>query len=306
MKIVSFLPSATEMIYALGLEAQLAGVTHECDYPAAVSDLPIVVKNAIDMSGFTQEEIDQTVKKVIHEGKSLYVVDEQLLKDIAPDLIFTQDLCQVCAPSGNEISLLLQHLSKTPRIEWLAPTCLNDIFDNLLQVGRSTEKENVAIDVVKLLKNRVAEVKKKVSKIKTRPRVFFMEWLSPAYCAGHWMGEMLELAGGVDPLAKKGENSVRVSWEEIQNASPEILILSPCGFDLEKTVTQAHLITQYPEWEKLPAVKNGHVYAVDANSYFARPGPRVVEGIELLAHFFHPEVFDWQGPEEVYCRLDLR
>lgn len=300
MKIVSFLPSATEMLYALGLEDQLSGVTHECDFPAAARDKTVVVRNTMDMTTLTQQEIDQTVKKAVYEGKSLYAVDEVLLKSIAPDLILTQDLCQVCAPSGNEVSRLLQHLPKKPEIVWLTPSCLDDIFENLLHVGRATGREAAATEYVTALKNRVNRIRKQVSSLKSHPRVFFMEWLSPPYCGGHWVGEMIDIAGGLDPLAKKGMDSVRMPWESIVAYAPEILILAPCGLDLEKTLAQAHLLKECPGWERLPAVQNGRVYAVDANSYFARPGPRVVDGIALLAHLFHPEMFGWEGAEEAY------
>ncbi len=305
MKIVSFLPGATEMLYALGLEDQLVGVTHECDFPEAARDLPIVVRNTIDMKGLGQQEIDDAVRKAVHEGKSLYAVDEQTLKSIAPDLILTQDLCQVCAPSGNEISQLLQHLPKKPEVVYLTPKSLTDIFENILQVGQAVGQKKVAVQYVGALQGRMDVIKEKVSHLNTRPRVFFMEWLAPPYCAGHWVGEMIDIAGGLDPLAKKGVDSVRVSWEEIVNAAPDILILSPCGFDLEQTVAQAGLLRENPAWKNIPAVKNGRVYAVDANSYFARPGPRVVDGIELLAHLFHPEVFDGLGVEAAFRVLNL-
>ncbi len=305
MKIVSFLPSATEMVYALGLEAQLVGVTHECDYPPPAAEQPVVVRNAIDFEGLSQAQIDDAVREAVHAGRSLYAVDEALLHNIAPDVILTQDLCQVCAPSGNEVSRVLQHLSKPPEVVYLTPKCLADIFENLRQVGRATGCEAAAREIVTALEQRVAHVKTKAARLTKYPRVFFMEWLSPPYCGGHWVGEMIEIAGGIDPLAKKGADSLRVPWGEVVAAAPEMLILSPCGFDLEKTIAQAHLIKTYPGWETLPAVKKGHVYAVDANSYFARPGPRVVEGIELLAHLFHPEVFGWDGPEAAFRRLDL-
>ncbi len=305
MKIVSFLPGATEMIYALGLENQLVGVTHECDFPEAARNLPIVVRNTIDMKGLSQQEIDDAVRKAVHEGKSLYAVDEQTLKSIAPDLILTQDLCQVCAPSGNEISQLLQHLPKKPEVVYLTPKSLTDIFENILQVGQATGQKKAALQYVSALQNRMDVIKEKVSHLNTRPRVFFMEWLSPPYCAGHWVGEMIDIAGGLDPLAKKGVDSVRVSWEEVVRAAPDILILSPCGFNLKQTVAQASLLMENPAWKNIPAVKNGRVYAVDANSYFARPGPRVVDGIELLAHLFHPEVFDGLGVEDAFRILNL-
>ncbi len=304
MNIVSFLPSATEMLYALGLDKQLVGVTHECDYPEAAKDKTVVVKNAIDMQNFTQAEIDQCVSDTVKAGKSLYAVDEQQLKALAPDLILTQDLCQVCAPSGNEVSRLLKHLPKAPEIVWLTPTCLADIFKNMAQIASATGTETRAAAQIRVLQDRVEAVKKKTDTLKHLPRVFFMEWLSPPYCGGHWVGEMIEIAGGLDPLAKKGADSVRVPWESVVAAAPEILILSPCGLDLEKTLAQASLLTEYHGWEKLPAVQNGRVYAVDANSYFARPGPRVVDGIELLAHLLHPDIFAWQGTTDAFRVLD--
>ncbi|MFQ5949383.1 MAG: cobalamin-binding protein [Nitrospiria bacterium] len=305
MRIVSFLPSATEMVYALGLGDQLVGVTHECDYPAETKTKPVVVRSAVEMKGLSHQEIDAAVSRVVKGGESLYAVDEGLVKALAPDLILTQDLCQVCAPSGNEIGRLLRHLPKAPKIVWLTPTCLSDIFENLKQIGEATGKEAVAARVVLGLQERVNAVVERTRSFASKPRVFCMEWLSPPYCAGHWVSEMVELAGGEDRLARKGEDSVRIAWEEIIASAPEVLILSPCGFHLSEVVRQAHLLTGYPDWESLPAVKEGRVYAVDADSYFARPGPRVVDGVELLAHLIHPDAVPWTGPEDAYRCLSV-
>ncbi|MFQ5675133.1 MAG: cobalamin-binding protein [bacterium] len=304
MNIVSFLPSATEIVYALGLENHLVGVTHECDYPSGAKYKPVAVRSALKIEGLNQAEIDKRVRDAHREGLSFYAVDEALLKTAAPDLILTQDLCQACAPSGNEISALLKHLPKPPEILWLTPTCLADILENIKQVGTATGKASAAEQLVVDLQKRLASIKDHVRKFDSCPRVFFMEWLSPPYCGGHWVGEMIEHAGRFDRFAKKGADSMRIHWEAIVAYAPEILILSPCGFNLSQVIVQFELLTHYPGWERLPAVKHGRVYAVDANSYFARPGPRVVDGIELLAHIFHPEHFEWTGPAEAFRVLD--
>jgi iron complex transport system substrate-binding protein len=301
MRIVSFLPSATEMVYALGLGDQLVGVTHECDYPPEAKSKPVVVRSAIDIKGLSSQQIDESVSLALKAGQSLYTVDESLLKEMAPDLILTQDLCQVCAPSGNEIKRVLQFLLKSPQIVYLTPACLEDIFDNIRQVGEATGRESDADDLLRRLRKRVQAVKDRSQLISSRPRVFCMEWLSPPYAAGHWMPELVELAGGVDGLARKGYDSVRISWERILDYAPEVFILTPCGFNLEEVLHQAHLLTAFPGWETMPAVERGRVYAVDANSYFARPGPRVVEGVELLAHLIHPDRFTWYGSRDA-CR----
>jgi iron complex transport system substrate-binding protein len=309
MRIVSFLPSATEMVYALGLGDQLAGVTHECDYPPAVKSKPVVVRSAIETKGLTTHEIDEAVSRALKAGQSLYTVDEALLRQLAPDLILTQDLCQVCAPSGNEIKRVLQFLRSSPQVVYLTPTCLEEIFDNIRQVGEATGRTAEAEGLVRRLRKRVESIAVGVRPLTSRPRVFCMEWLAPPYNAGHWMPELVELAGGMDGLGRKGKDSIRLAWEQILEYGPEVLILSPCGFHLEEVLGQAHLLTTYPDWERLPAVERGRIYAVDASSYFARPGPRVVDGLELLAHLVHPDRFSWSGPPEAYRSMsaeDLR
>ena len=305
MRIVSFLPSATEMVYALGLGDQLVGITHECDFPPDAKSKPVVVRSVIDTKSLSAPQIDEAVSRTLKAGRSLYAVDEAMVTSLAPDLVLTQDLCQVCAPSGNEIGRVLQLLSKPPQILCLKPSSLCVIFDNLMQIGHATGKETEAVALIEKFNQRVGAISSGSRSLKSTPRVFCMEWLSPPYNAGHWMPEIVELAGGVDRLARKGEDSVRIPWEAIVAYAPEVLILSPCGFNLVETMHQAALLTTYPGWEQLPAVRQGRVYAVDANSYFARPGPRVVDGIELLAHLIHPEAFSWAGPAEAYRALSI-
>jgi iron complex transport system substrate-binding protein len=303
VRIVSFLPSATEIVCSLGLADQLVAVTHECDHPPGVRKKPVVVRNAVKMSGLTDRQVDDAVRRHLRSGRSIYRVDELLLRKLDPDLILTQDLCQVCAPSGNEVSVVLKSLPREPRILWLTPRNLNGIFENIISVGEATGKLSSAKEFVDGLKRRVDRVLKKTKKIENRPRVFCVEWFDPIYCSGHWMPELVELAGGRDELGKKGRDSVCLSWNEVLAWAPEVMILTPCGYDLRGVLARTHLLARYPDCKKLPAVQTSRIYAVNANAYFARPGPRVVDGLELLAHLIHPEMFNWTGPSDAFQRL---
>ena len=304
-QIVSFLPSATEMACALGLSEQLVGITHECDYPPEVKGKPIVVRKALPIETMSQREIDIAVSQRMEEGRSLYEVDEKLLQQLAPDLILTQDLCQVCAPSGNEVSQALNLLGKKPQILWLTPNSLEEIFANMQELGAATGHIKEAKKLITEGRARLQKIEAVTRNLAVRPRVFCMEWLDPVYCSGHWVPEMVRLAGGVDQVSQVGADSVRVPWEEVVEWQPEVLIVTPCGFDLEQTIKQSRQLFTYPGWTALPAVLNDRVYAVDANSYFARPGPRVVDGTELLAHLIHPELFSWNGSNNAYRRLEF-
>ena len=304
-QIVSFLPSATEMACALGLSDQLVGITHECDYPPEVRGKAIVVRKALPIETMSQREIDVAVSERMREGRSLYEVDERLLEKLAPDLILTQDLCQVCAPSGNEVTQALNLLPKKPQILWLTPNSLDQIFANLLELGEATGHTKKAEELVAEGRARLQKIEAVTQNLSVRPRVFCMEWLDPVYCSGHWVPEMVKIAGGLDALSKAGADSVRIPWDDVVEWKPEVLVVTPCGFNLEQTIQQSRRLFAYPRWSTLPAVRNGRVFAVDANSYFARPGPRVVDGTELLAHLIHPELFSWKGPTSAYQRLEF-
>jgi iron complex transport system substrate-binding protein len=302
-RIVSFLPSATEMACALGLGSQLVGITHECDYPPEVRGKPVVVRNALPIESMSQSEIDVAVAERMREGLSLYQVDEELLRALAPDLILTQNLCQVCAPSGNEVAQVLKVLAKQPEILWLTPKSLDEIFRNVRELGGATGRAKEAEQLIANGRERLGKIAATTGALAKHPRVFCMEWLDPVYCSGHWMPEMVEIAGGIDGLGHAGADSVRIPWNDVLEWAPEVLIITPCGFNLEKVIEQTPPLFDYPGWSELPAVRERRVYAVDANSYFARPSLRVVEGTELLAHLIHPDQFSWLGPATAFQRI---
>src|SRR5690348_16079213 len=306
-RIVSFLPSATEIACALGLADSIVGITHECDYPPEIKSKPIVVRNALPIETMTQGEIDRAVAERMRSGQSLYQIDEEQLKRLAPDLILTQDLCQVCAPSGNEVSQVLKALPHKPQILWLTPQSLSEIFDNVRELGAATGRTAEAEVLIADREEQLAQLHKRIETVAERPRVFCMEWLDPVFASGHWVPELVTLAGGSDELGKAGGESVRISWSDVVNYAPEVLIIMPCGFNLQQTMRQIWNVfgSRESEFHKLPAVRNGRVYAVDANSYFARPGPRVVEGAEILAQIIHPEVFGEVERENVFQGVDI-
>ena len=293
------------MACALGLADDIVGITHECDYPPEIKTKPVVVRAVLPLETMSQSEIDRAVAERIRNGQSLYEIDEQLLRELAPDLILTQNLCQVCAPSGNEVSQVLKALPNAPEILWLTPQSLNEIFDNVRELGAATGRTNEAEVLLNDCQKRIATLAAKTEGLQ-RPRVFCMEWLDPVYASGHWVPELVKLAGGIDELGSERGESVRISWEQVVAWAPEVLVIMPCGFNLEQTMKQVWKVFGYSNspFFDLPAVRNGRVYAVDANSFFARPGPRVVEGAELLAQLIHPEVFDAGALSDFYQPID--
>ena len=299
-RIVSFLPAATEMVYALGLGDQLVGVSHECDFPTEATTKPVVVRPALALETMSLQEIDSAVAERIGSGGSLYKVDDGLLCELRPDVILTQNLCQVCATSGNDLTSALQLLEHQPEIVWMSPHSLKEILENIRELGRVTDTLNEAETFIERCRKRLDEVAARTEGIARRPRVFCMEWADPVYCAGHWVKEMVHIAGGVDELARSETDSVRIAWSDVLAWAPEVITFAPCGFNLEKALEQVGHLESQPGWAELPAVRLGRVYALDANSYFARPGPRVVEGTELLAHLIHPELFEWRGPADAF------
>jgi len=302
LAIASFLPAATEMIYLLGLEDQLVGRSHECDYPARAATKPVLVDCALDLSGLTSAEIDAAVTRQLSDAKSLYRVDEARLLAAAPDLIVTQNLCQVCGPAGNEVAQVLRTLHKPPKILWQTPRRFEEMFEALRALGHETGKLDEANAWIRQAIDRIERIARVAARL-PRVRVAFLEWVDPLYCGGHWIPQMLDWAGAEDSNSRDGSDSVRIPWESVLAAQPEVIIVSPCGFETPKALRLAAALRERPGWQEIPAVVAGRVFAVDANAYFARPGPRLVDAVELLAHLVHPEHFAWDGPTQAYERV---
>lgn len=271
------------MVHALGAGAQLVGRSHECDYPAEVERLPVVSRPALDLVDASPDEIDKAVAARMATGESMYAIDEVLLRELRPDVILTQNLCRVCAPSGNELSRAVRDFAVRPDILFLTPSDIAGIEENIQATGTAIGRPDAAGDLVRSTRKRLALVRDAVASAPRR-RVVFLEWTEPAFSAGHWVPEMISIAGGDDPLGRSGQDSVRISWEDVERAAPELIVVSPCGFRLPEAAGLART---------LPRIPGARVLAVDANAYYARPGPRVAEGVELLGHLFHPELVAW-------------
>jgi iron complex transport system substrate-binding protein len=281
------------MVHSLGAGSELVGRSHECDYPSSVTLLPVVSRPSLDLDGASPEAIDLAVAQQMGSGGTLYRIDEVLLRDLRPDVILTQNLCRVCAPSGDELTRAVRKFELQPKVLFLTPRSMGEIEVNIVEVGRAIGREKEAEAILRSNKERLAHVRAAVRNVPFR-RVVFLEWTDPLFCAGHWVPEMISLAGGEDPLGRAGEDSVRMEWDDVVNARPEAIIVSPCGYRLERSVELARQL------RRLPGVE---LYAVDANAYFARPGPRVVEGVELLAHLFHPDLVSWPHADQPWKRI---
>ncbi len=303
MRIVSLLPSATEMVYALGLGDQLVGVTHECDYPRAALSLPKVVKAALDLADMTQAQIDAAVTARLREGKTLYEVDEQLLDQLAPDLILTQDLCQVCAPSGNELSRAVLTLRKKPQLIWMTPRDLKGVQDNIRVLAEATNAKLAATQLLSDWDVRIAKVKAASQKLTQRPRTFCFEWIDPVFCAGHWIPEMVRLAGGDENLGREGGESVRIPWSDVLAHQPDMILIMSCGYPMHTALEQAQLIRKLDGIADLPAARNDKIYVLDSNALYARPGPRLVDGTELLSHLITGA--SWTGDTNHFAKFTV-
>ncbi len=291
MKICSLLPSSTEILYTLGLDEQIVAVTHECDYPPQTASKPQITESVMDHERMTSSEIDHRVSSNIGRHGSIYRLREDLLENLKPDLIITQELCDVCAVSYKEVQQAARVLEGPTRIVSLEPNTLNDVLETIVVVGELTGRQSVAEQRVLELRDRLDRVRERVRGLRP-PRVFAMEWLDPPFSGGHWVPEMVEIAGGLEVLGKADLKSERLSPERIIETQPEVIVLMPCGFSLERTVEEYQRTTLFPGWDQLPAVRNHKVYAVDGSSYFNRPGPRLIDGVEILSEIFHPRGAD--------------
>ncbi len=290
MRICSLLPSATEIVFALGMGDSLVGVTHECDYPPEAAGIPHVTRSNIP-EGLSSEEIDRTVSSNLSTQGTLYELNEPLLEELAPDLILTQRLCDVCAVAYDKVQEVAHGLRSKPKVVNLEPHCLEDILENITTVGALLQVPEKAEEVVGNYRRRTAAIQERTSKIEVRPRVFCMEWVNPPYCGGHWMKKLVEIAGGTDDLANPGRPSYRIEWQRIVEFAPEVMVLTCCGYKLPRVLEEAKLLAHFDQVYDVPAVRTNRVYATNGSDYFSRPGPRIVESLEILAHLIHPEVF---------------
>ena len=290
-KIVSLLPAATEIVCALGLEQHLVGRSHECDYPLPVRQLP-VCSEANFPDNFSSSEIDVKVKEILADALSVYTVKRDVIKTLAPDVVITQAQCEVCAVSLKEVEQALEnYLDKNTQIISLQPNQLDDIFDDIKTIADALNVSEAGALLLEELHERVDIIRHKLKFIENKPTVACIEWLDPLMVSGNWIPEMVSIAGGTSILANPGKHSPYIEWEQIVAADPDIIIVMPCGFPIERTLKEMDILLQRPGFSELKAVKNNKVYIADGNQYFNRPGPRIVDSIEILAEIINPKQF---------------
>lgn len=291
IRVVSLLPAATEIVAALELSDQLVGISHECEYPKEVTGKPRVTRSRLHESGLTSAELDREVRATLAEGGTLYTLDEPLLRALQPDVILTQQLCDVCAIGYGSVAAFAATLPQRPLIVNLEPQTLDDIFAGIQAVAQALEAPAQGSALLTSLTARVEAVRDWVATATSRPRTFLMEWIDPPFCAGHWNPELVELAGGHEMIGKAGMPSRRIHWEEVLTVQPEVLPIVCCGYSVERTRQDMAIAKRFPGWDDLPAVRNRRVYLADGNAYFTVPGPRIVDSLEILAKMLHPELF---------------
>lgn len=304
MRIVSLLPSATEIVYSLGLGDNLVGVSHECDYPEEAMGKPKIIEPIFDTTKLSSERIDALVMENMREGKSIYRIKFDDLKRVNPDLIITQELCDVCAIGATDVLEAVNRLGTPVQVLSLNPHTLADVQDDVRKVAGATDRKKPAEQVIAQLSAKAERVREITEGADVR-RVFCVEWLKPVMNAGHWVPEMLEYAGGVDELASKGEPSTYVDWNRVLEYDPEVVVLMPCGFTTPRTLREATQFLSLPNAKLLSAVRNGLVYATDGHNYFSRSGPRLYDAISILAHMLHPRLFSQPLDPRLGCKVDV-
>ncbi|HLY50552.1 MAG TPA: cobalamin-binding protein [Solirubrobacteraceae bacterium] len=297
MRIVSLVPSATEMLFALGLGSDVIAVTHECDFPPAARELPRVTRDVLP-SGLSSAQIDAAVKERTLRGESIYELDTDLLRDLRPDLIVTQALCSVCAVAYEDVRAIAEEIETRPRVLALDPHTLGEVLGDVRTLAQATDHKDAAVELVRDAAERIDRVRLATRRASRRPRVAALEWLDPPFAAGHWTPQLIDYAGGEDVLGFPGERSEERTWDEVRAARPDVIIAMPCGFDAELAYREAEM-----HRDELASAGAGEVVAVDAAAYFSRPGPRLLDGLELLAHILHPELFPDAPAEALVLEL---
>ena len=290
-RIVSFLPSATELLYEFGVEDKLFGVTHECKYPVTATLKPQVISSVINSDELTSNEINTITCTLLRDGKNIFELNKKNLLDADPDLIISQETCEVCAAYTTQVKTALDILPRTPELYSMDPHNLKEIIQSVTKLGKILQQEQKALEIVNSLQKRIKNIQN--SKNKKTPRVLALEWIEPFFTAGHWIPEMIEFAGGINLISKTGEHSRRMDVNEIMNSDPDIIILMPCGFDTKRTISEYNsILKENSAWNSLNAVKNNQIFAVDANSFFSKPSIRTIEGLEILAKIIQPDKFN--------------
>ena len=289
-RIVSFLPSATELLYEFGVDDKLFGVTHECKYPEDAKLKPQVISSVINSDDLSSNEINTITCTLLNEGKNIFELNKENLIDANPDLIISQETCEVCAAYTNQVKSALEILPNKPELYSMDPHNLKEIIQSVTKLGQILNKVKKSVEIVNSLERRIQHIQN--SEKKLIPKVLAIEWIEPFFTAGHWIPQMIEFAGGINLISKTGEHSRRMDMDEVVNSKPDIIIFMPCGFDTDRTVQEYEsILHNNPAWNSLQAVKNNQIYAVDANSFFSKPSIRTIDGLEILAKIIHPEKF---------------
>jgi iron complex transport system substrate-binding protein len=291
IRIVSLVPAATEIAGALRLMENVVGVSHECDFPSEANTRPRVTHCPVHNTVLTSREVDAWVRRALRENGTIYTIDEPLLRKLRPDVILTQKLCDVCAVGYGTVARLAETLPGPPQVVNLEPSSLSDIFDDIRRVAELCGVPDRGEKIITQLSDRIEAVRRRAKLIPHRPRCFLMEWVDPPFCSGHWGPELVEIAGGYDPLGRKHQPSVQVKWQQVLDAWPEIIVLALCGYSINRARRDYEILRRFPDFDSLPAAQSGNVYVVDASAYFARPGPRIVDSAEILAGILHPTDF---------------
>ena len=302
-RIVTFLPSATELIYSLGAEDRLFGVTHECNYPSGAKNKPRVISSVFDPASMSSKQIDDKICQLMTDGKEIYNLNKENLLNAKPDLIISQNICEVCSAHTEHVKMAVDMLEKKPKVYTMDPHGVNEILVSIMDISKMIGKEKEGNELVDSLSKRLDFVKSKT--FEERPKVAAIEWVDPFFTSGHWIPEMIESAGGENLISTEKMPSRKMKLEEIQEANPDIIVMMPCGFDVMRTISEYNsVLAENPDWNELKAVKKNNVYAVDANSYFSKPSLRTITGIEVLAKIIHPDVFgDLQLPENSFVKI---
>lgn len=302
-RIISFLPSATELIYELGAQERLFGVTHECDYPSDASNKPRVIESIFEPDKMSSQEIDDKICELSERGEEIYKLITENVSNAKPDLIISQEICKVCSAYTNQVKNAINILEEKPEIYSMSPHNIQEILRCVSDIAEKIEEVERGEEIVNSLNTRINKIKK--VPISNRPKVLGIEWIKPFFTAGHWVPEMIEYSGGINMITKNGEHSRKMDITEIENADPDVLILMPCGFNVQRTISEYEkYLKDNSRWNKLRAVREKRVFVVDANSFFSKPSIRVVTGIEILAKILHPEIFtDFEVPTNSFSKI---